>query len=312
MSWSFGKGEEMSGIDSMKKRMSFYRGETSDGRFTDNKYRSFLSSLKDSYQAEWITFKDKTYRCLINPDKLKTDYDQKEISIDFEAGMQNGDTFYWDRTGTHWMAYLQRLEEEAYFRAEIRRCNYQIHVGENDYWVYLRGPVETAIVWRQKHKIEMNDLNYSIMFYIQKNEETMEELGRLKVLKFEGHNWRVATTDKYSQPGLIEVYLEEFNDNAAEDVRVETELKYAEEHPQVVSQIVGPSIVRPYDTKVSYSIENQTAGKFVVNSTKVKINQTDVNSCELDILTGKAGEFILSYINDDNDEFTLEVKIKSL
>lgn len=298
----------MSGLDRMKQRMEVYDGATADKRLTNNKYRSFISALKYSYQAEDITFNDKKERCLINPDKIKSDYDQKEISIDFSAGMQNGDTFYWDRTDTHWLVYSQRLEEEAYFRAEIRRCDYQIHIGENDYWVYLRGPVETALIWRQKHKIETNDLNYSIMFYIQKNEETMANISRLKVLKFDDHNWRVAATDRYSQPGLIEVHLEEYFDNKVEDIKAAAEAE-VEEVEQVIT---GPVVVRPYDTKISYVVENKTAGEFVVNSSKVKVNQIDDNTCLLDICTGKSGDFILSYNADDGDVLTLEIKIKSL
>mgnify|MGYP000692775098 CR=1 FL=1 len=72
-----------------------------------------------------------------NPDKLKEDYDQKEISIKFEDGLKEGQTFCWTRTNTHWMVYLQRYEEKAYFRAQIRRCDYQLF---DKYWIYLRSP----------------------------------------------------------------------------------------------------------------------------------------------------------------------------
>ena len=82
-------------LDTMKKRMVFDGGDTSDGRNVRGKYLSFKSALNNSYQAEWITFNDKKWRCLINPDKITNDYDQKEISIDFKAEMKNGDVFYW-------------------------------------------------------------------------------------------------------------------------------------------------------------------------------------------------------------------------
>ena len=126
--------------------------------------------------------------------------------------MKNSSTFYWDRTGTHWLEYLQDYSEEAYLRASILRCNYEIDVNGHKYWVYLRGPEETDLVWRQKHQIEFNELNYSILLYVEKNEETLEYFNRFQISKFDGHNWRVATTDKYSQNGIIEVYLEEYFD----------------------------------------------------------------------------------------------------
>lgn len=304
----------MSGLDRMKKRMLFDGGglPTSDGRNVNGKLLSFNSALWNSYQAEWITFdndekEEKTrHRCLINPDKLKENYDQKEISIKFEDGLKEGQTFYWIRTNTHWIVYLQRYEEEAYFRAQIRRCDYQLF---DKYWIYVRGPVETALIWRQKHQIEFNELNYSIMFYIEKNEETLEKLSRLNVIKFDGHNWRVAATDKYSQPGLIEVYLEEYFDNEMEDMMIEPE----EIKPDITKPYIdGPRFVKPYDEKVSFSIVGLSGGKFVVNSSKVEIIDSTETSCVINILTGKSNSFILSYVKDGEDDVSLNVTIKSL
>lgn len=301
----------MNGLDRMKKRMDYYGGDTSDGRNVRGKWLSFNSALNNSYQAEDITFNEQKCRCLINPDKLKADYDQKVISIDFKYGMKNGDVFYWDRTGCYWLVYLQDHCEEAYFRAEIRRCDYEIEINKHRYWVYLRGPVETAIVWRQKHQIEMNDLNYSILLYVTKNKETLQFFSRFQIVKFDGHNWRVAATDKYSQSGIIEVYLEEYFDNAMEDNMVIPEIVEPDKmHPY----IDGPQVVRPYDAEVAYSIVGYTSGEFVVNSSKVEIIKTDEKSCKLNILTGRAGEFILTFTSSDDPEKKVElpIKIKSL
>ena len=298
----------MDSLEKMKLRAGYKGYDLHDNSIVKGKYKSFCAALTNSYQAEWITFNDKTFRCLINPDKLKEDYDQKIISIDFEAKMKNGSVFYWDRTGTHWLAYLQDYNEEAYFRASIRRCDYEIDVNGHRYWVYLRGPEETALIWRQKHQIEFNELNYSVLLYVEKNEETLEYFSRFQILKFDGHNWRVAATDKYSQDGIIEVYLEEFFDNPMEDAMIEPEIiKQDTMHPY----IDGPAMVRPYDTKLSYSIVGKANGKFVVNSSKVKINFSNENSCELEILTGKSGSFTLSYEIENEDPITLDVIIKS-
>ena len=302
----------MTGLDRMKKRMTWIGrgGNTQDDRNVSAKWRSFNASLGNSYQAEDITFNEQQCRCLINPDKLKEDYDQKIISIDFKYGMKNGDTFYWDRTNTYWLAYLQDYSEEAYFRASIRRCDYELDVNDHKYRIYLRGPVETAIIWRQKHQIEFNELNYSILFYIQKNEETSEFFERFKVIKFDGHNWRVSAVDKYSQDGVIEVYMEEYFDNSVEDLAIAPEII----KPDITKPYIeGPQIVRPYDEKLSYSIVGMTSGTFVVNSNKVKIVEMTENSCVVNILTGKAGEFKISYVPKDTiqEGVTLDVLIKS-
>ena len=298
----------MSGLDRMKKRASFNGYNIHDNILVSRKYQSFKNSLRRSYQAEWITFYNHKHRCLINPDKLKENYDQKEISIDFDSGMKNGDTFYWDRTGHYWLVYLQDYSEEAYFRASIRRCDYQIDVNGRAYWIYLRGPVETAIVWRQKHQIEINDLNYSILFYIEKNEETLEYFNRFRIVNFDGHRWRVATTDKYSQDGIIEVYLEEYLDNEFDDAGAPTEII----KPDLTKPYIdGPRIVRPYDTDLSYSIVGLSGGEFVVNSNKVKLINTTDTSCIIEILIGKSGSFDLIYKSDNAEDITLNVIIKS-
>ena len=299
----------MSSLDRMKQRAGYTGYDLHDKNLVQGKYKSFLKALTNSYQAEWITFNDEKFRCLINPDKLKEDYDQKMISIDFASGMKNGCTFYWDRTDTHWIAYLQDYSEEAYFRASIRRCDYEIDIDGHRYWIYLRGPVETAIIWRQKHQIEFNDLNYSMLFYIQKDGVTTEYFSRFRVIKFDGHNWRVAATDKYSQDGIIEVYLEEYYDNEMEDQMIIPEIIEPDKRKP---HIDGPQVVRPYDTNLSYSIVGINNGEFIVNSDKVKIKEMTETSCVIDILTGKSGGFILAYRRDGEEDVALDITIKSL
>ena len=299
----------MSSLDRMRTRASFDGYAIRDKWNVEGKYKSFIDALRSSYQGEFITFNDNKYRCLINPDKLKENYDQKMISIDFNAGVHNGDTFYWDRTDSHWLIYLQDYSEEAYFRASIRRCDYQIDVNGHPYWIYLRGPVETAIIWRQKHQLEFNDLNYSILFYIQKNEETYDFFERFKVIKFDGHNWRVAAIDRYSQDGIIEVYCEEYFDNEMEDQMIEPVVVEPDKmHPY----IDGPQTVRPFDKNIVYSIVGITSGTFLVDSDKVEFINADETSCVLKITTGKSGKFNLIYRRENEEDITLEVTIKSL
>ena len=287
-----------------------YAGGVMDNRVDKSKLHSMQMALQNSYQAEWITLNDNKYRCLINPDKLKEDYDQKVISIEHSAGMKEGDVFYWDRTDTHWLVYLQQHSESAYFRAQIRRCNYEIEVNNHKYWVYLRGPVETALVWRQKHNIEFNDLNYSLLIYVTKNEETLDFFKRFQILKIDGHRWRVAATDIFSQGSIIEVYLEEFFDNSLEDEQIKKEpIIFGEEEPY----IDGPQFVEPYQTEIKYSLVNNlnATGTFLVSSKKVKIVNSDNNSCIINVISGKAGEFKIIYREEGKEDLELNVTIES-
>lgn len=306
----------MRGLDMMKTRIGFL-GEGADERLVEGKLRSMHAALENSYQAEWVIFNKGTshkrkFKALINPDKLKDDYDKKIISIDFEAGAKIGDVFYWERTNTYWMITLQHYEEEAYFRGSIQRCDYQLDINGHKYWIYLRGPVETTTQWRQKHKIEMNDLNYSLLMYIVKNEETLEFFSRHQIVNFDGHRWKVAATDKYSSNGYIQVYLDEYFDNDLEPTQNTIDL---EESKNVIDKvdpyIEGPTEVHVYDRKVSFLIKNAEAGEFVVNSNKVKIDKMDSSLCRLNILAEK-GNFDIFYQVEGNIVATLTVKINSL
>ena len=64
-------------LENMKKRLQFAGGDA-DGRIVKGKLNSFHAALNNSYQAEWITFNGKRYRCLINPSRLTENFDKKD------------------------------------------------------------------------------------------------------------------------------------------------------------------------------------------------------------------------------------------
>lgn len=302
----------------MRARMNWAGGDM-DGRLNKGKLKSMQGALWNSYQAEWITLKDdqvdeegnslaEKWRCLINPDKLKEDYDQKEISIEFESGLKEGDTFLWDRTNSHWIVFLQQFTEEAYFRAQIRRCDYQIDIDGTKYWTYLRGPMETDIQWKTKHNISFNELNYSLLMYIPKNEQTMNFFERFKIIKFDNRNWEVQVVDRYSQRGVIEVSLMEYFNNDMEDAVVGPEIVQPDTEQPYID---GPQVVNVYDTDLSYEIKNTTSGFWTVNSNKVKITNSNETQCVIDILTGKSASFILTYKRENEEDINLTINVES-
>lgn len=168
-------------------------------------------------------------RALINPNKLKMDYDEKIVSVGFEYGFQSGDIFEWARTNSYWIIILQDIDEIAYFRGEIRRCSYQIKwIDENgnecSTYCAVRGPVETKIDDYDRHNILFNDPNYSLNIYMPKNEYTMNRFKRYD--KFYLSNaedpdskicWRVEATDSISTPGILEIQATEYFSNNTED-----------------------------------------------------------------------------------------------
>ena len=170
-----------------------------------------------------------TVRALINPDKLKFDYDQKIISLGFEHDFKPGDIFRWDRTDSYWIIITQDLDEIAYFRGSIRRCSYQIRwideEGE-EHRVYcsVRGPVETKIDDYDRHNILFNDPNYSLDIYMPRTPETLMRFRRYDKFYLMGADdpddkicWRVEATDSISTPGILELQATEYFSNNTED-----------------------------------------------------------------------------------------------
>lgn len=305
----------------MKLRLS-YAGGDADGRNVKGKLRSFHSALENSYQAEWITFKDKKCRCLINASQLNEDLDKKFISIDFDSGIKEGSVFYWDRTNQYWLVNLQQHTEEAYFKGDIRRCEFTTEINGTPYWTSLKGPKQEDAEWINKQGVVVNNLNYSMAFQVTKDSKTMNYFTRFKVIKLknrfldaetgewleEEHRWQVVATDKWSHDGVIDVYVNEYADNAMEDAAVSPEIP---EQDPTLPYIDGPRTVEIYQPLVEYVIKNASNGVFVVNSSKVEIVNSDENTCVLNILTGKSGEFEILYIQEEQDPISLIVQIES-
>ena len=170
--FSWGVVKEMSGLDNLKTRLNYMGGSRKESRMQEGKLRALKKALISSYQAATAIIGGKEFRCLINPDQLKADYDTKILSIPFkdvclnedrvgtttqgeqDINIQVGDVFTWKETNTNWLVYLRYLEEDAYFRADIRRCNHEAEIDGRKYSVYARGPVENSLDWK-KGNLEM-------------------------------------------------------------------------------------------------------------------------------------------------------------
>lgn len=75
----------MEGLDNLKTRLNYAGGKSQQVRMNEDKLKSLKKALLYSYQAATAILADgREFRCLINPDKLKNEYDMKIISIPFE------------------------------------------------------------------------------------------------------------------------------------------------------------------------------------------------------------------------------------
>lgn len=314
----------MTGLDNMNTRLK-YRGGNAESRMQKDKLMGLKRALLYSYQSETAILADgREFRCLINPDNLKMDYDIKIISIPFSdiclnapkegstttAGQQEinlkvGDTFTWKETNTDWLICMQHIEETAYFRAEIRKCTDVVDLNGTLYKVYIKGPKETTIPWNQKAGIVWNDMNYKIEMYIHKDEYTSEYFSRFNTLKIDGDTYEVQTINKYNNDSNIMIItLKEYFNNT---ILEESLQKEQEDIPALVYEIEGPMEVHPYDI-VEYKL-NATAEnyKWMISNSKARILEAKGNAATVEIITGRSGEFEISC----NDYF-LPVTIASI
>lgn len=251
------------GIPDQYTRLQFHGGNLQQERMIKDKRRSLNRALWYSYQAAQVLRTDAEYkkpvRALINPNKLKQDYDDKIISIGYEYNFKPGDVFEWIGTNTHWLIYLQDLTELAYFRGDIRKCSYEIawqdEDGEHSTYVALRGPVETKINYIQKHGISVDTPNYSLNMLIPLNDATLKYFQRYSKFYLQSDTneymnnvcWRVEAIDWLSTPGILEVAAVEYYANETED--------------DIENGIVGGLIVKPAnpnDEEVEEAIIGET------------------------------------------------------
>ena len=326
-------------LELLNKRLK-YQGGNQQQRFIQDKLKTLKRALLYSYQAATAVLSDgKEFRCLINPDKNKPAYDNKILSIPYkdiclnaprvgktsegeiDVNIKPGDVFTWKETNTHWLVYLEYLEQDAYFRSEIRRCDQQIQVGDQSYWVYIRGPVETAIEWTQKAGVEWNSLNYSLVMYITADENTNNYFERFKTVKVldprynKEKTWQVVGVDPYYGDGIIQVFLDEYFENSIADaVAAEKNAETSEKNPidETAAYIDGPTIVHQYD-KAYYEIHNAQNGNWYLKWNEEEQNlNSSLKIIPLNISIGELGTFTLIYRRNGQSDITLDVKIIAL
>ena len=341
-------------------------------RLREDKLRSMKRALFNSYQSAVIQFdkddrvekEDGTkegfhFRCLINHDKLKVDYQDKILSIPFrqvpveyegkleqepengrfvdtgtggvfldEAGnpvldekgeiitqyrVKPGDTFKWISGNegympdSYWIIFLQYSEQTAYFRGEIRKADDLIEIipigedgseGEPEiYHGWTTGPNEDEAIWNVKRGVIWNDLYYSKILYITKDETTEAFFKRFDRVVVNGQTWEVqgyndnyGSSSKNVDGGMIRVALKETYTSTNEVIK-----EMEEKHQESVGQIFGPTTVQSYDS-VTYYVTTGSAQWVIPAAAPVKILSQSEQQIKLDIKEVKtATSFTIEY-----------------
>lgn len=324
----------MNNLDMMRKRLQWQGGVHQEDRMIKDKWRTLQRVLLYSYQACTIQMVQHyttvltadpnpidpdmqlpymPVRALINPDKVKQDYDDKIVSLDYEHGYEPGDVFEWKKTGTHWIIYTQEITEDAYFRGEIRRCRYKIKFRDKDgnwcqTWAAIRGPVETQINSIQKNQERIDRPNLSLNILVPQNEKTLDAFERYKEFLFKDRCWRVEAPDSISMTNIIEVNAEEDYINRDTD-DVENEMKNGlviePVDPSPDTDIIGDTFIKP-KTATLYGIpetENRS-GHWTLANDNVPVQLCNCKDRIVKVFWNKmvSGQFDLLWYPDDGGE----------
>lgn len=292
-------------------------------RMREDKLKTMKKALYFSYQAAVVQKYNPLeaedaqtapyFRCLINHDKLKVAYEDKILSIPFEENsvnidpvidnediletdFSNGTVFKWVHGNkekwtpdSYWIVYLQYSEETAYFRAEIRKADEKIIVTTEDgkelvYRGWTSGPDEQTIEWNVKSGIVWNDMNYTKLLFITKDETTSAFFKRFDRIKVNNKWWEVqafndsyGVTSKNKKGGMIRVALKETYTSTDEMIKEEKSKEPKTPTPPTLTPtITGKEILYPGDS-VFYAFENldihNATVELIPDGTGKKLNQ---------------------------------------
>jgi hypothetical protein len=345
--------ETIEGLTNQTMILKRFGGIKQQDRMIKDKRRSLDKALLYSYQAATIKKviaeedsdnegfesiqEDKTkriIRALINPNKLKPDYDDKIISVYNEEGFKPGDVFKWEGTDTYWLIYLQDLTELAYFRGDIRKCSYAIKFRlENEDIVHetlaaVRGPVETKVNFIQKSGISVDEPNHTLNILMPKTEANVKYFRRYR--KFYLHRldepfdepemypwtcWRVEAWDDISTPGILEItakeyYINEDEDNVAEGIAGGLkQLPMNLNKPNIEILMVGETFIKP-KKEYTYTYKGLNNGRWTIDPkypVKYWADKNDPAVVHLIWESSYSGQFELVYGN-----FTKTIVVESL
>lgn len=323
------KNTPLSGVNGMTTYLELYGGVSQQERMIKDKRRSLDKAVMYSYQGAFVKNlkeeKPKAIRALINPDRVKQDYDDKIISVGYEFDYSPGDIFEWCNTNSYWLIYLQDKTELAYFRGEIRRCKYNIKWEDADgaiHSVYaaVRGPVETKINYIQKNGISVDTPNHSLNILMPKNDATIAYFTRYNKFylnptdsKTAAICWRVEAFDTVSMEGVLEITAVEYYSNTFEDdieKGVVGGLIIDPINPnsaEVETMIVGETFIKPKKT-YEFSFNGTLIAEWIIDKKyPVVWKQIDDYTIQLQWKTTYSGQFTIGY-----GDYTKTVVVESL
>ena len=319
------------GVNDQSAHLRAEGGHRQQERMIQAKRKSFDRATFNSYQAAEISPVGTTFtrqRALINVNQTKQDYDDKILSVGYEHNYKPGDVLQWHRRrldGTvdtsYWLIYLQDLTELAYFKGDIRKCNYWVN-WEDEYghihqtWFAIRGPVETKIDSIQASNFSLDLPNHTLNILMPKNEYTLKRFQRYAKFYIRGADeesnsicWRVEATDAISMPGVLEITAREYYSNdQVDDLEqgIVKDITMIELPNEVDYVIVGENTMRPQKS-YSYRYDGPEQGEWVYDTNLPLTAKVSGNVITLVWNASYSYKFTLSF-----GKTTKEITVKSL
>ena len=218
---------------------------------------------------------------------------------------------------SYWIIFLQYSEETAYFRGQIRKADDEIEIipieedgTEGDpilYHGWTTGPNEDEAIWNVKKGVVWNDLYYSKLLYITKDETTSAYFRRFDRVLINGQTWQIqgyndnyGTSRKNAEGGMIRVALKETYTSTNQMIK-----NLAEQKEEKTGQIYGPTTVQTYDV-VKYTTDIGNGIWSVDSNAPVRILSNTNTDLKLEI--GQVRQAVSFNIN--YGEKSLQVTIK--
>ena len=327
----------LQGIENQAIYLEYNGGRLQQERMIYDKRRSLDRAVLYSYQAGGFRKIDadpeeRPVRGLMNPNKVKQDYDEKIIAIGYEHGFQTGTVFEWMGTKTYWLIYLQELTELAYFRGNCRKCSYKIsipvmnedgHIVPKEVFASIMGPTQPTIYTKNYDGISHDELNNTIKLLVPKTPETVAFFDRRVVNNGETYDkfalrpvhetfirwlgYHVENADWLSTPGAIEVTAlevhyrpEEFDENGlfVPDNSDKEAQKVEDFNDYIVEDlIVGETFIKPTLT-YTYTYDGETPiGEFVIEGNKAPVHVIEKTNSYIKLKWTRthSGQFNLVY-----------------
>ena len=327
----------LQGIENQAIYLEYNGGRLQQERMIYDKRRSLDRAVLYSYQAGGFRKIDadsdeRPVRGLMNPNKVKQDYDEKIISIGYEHGFQTGTVFEWVGTKTYWIIYLQELTELAYFRGNCRRCSYKVSIPvldedgntiSKEVFASVIGPQQKNIQTTNVNGNSVDVLNNTITLWVPKTKETVAFFSRrikndrylydkfaIRPIEETFLDWEIyhiEDADWLSTPGAIRVTALEVK-NAGVDLddtglyipdTSDTANQVVEDYNDYVVEdlIVGETFIRP-TLEYTYRYDGEiAAGEFIIGGNKAPVHVIEKNNSHIKLKWTRthSGQFDLIY-----------------